>query len=302
MALIERLGEQLPLPDAPNRVNPYALELDSFEVLEATRHLVATEKPLIDKTTNPEIDDGINSFAVYFIDGAHPSAVASRAIEGRVFQEKWEYTPEETEEEATQYESNSAFFLVVDTTDSEKPRPAVSLRVADCLRGSSATVEYFKEINHDGGEMPPELRVSLEDVEHQLWDIVSVMAPNEYRNGSVSVWVYHALYKKSLELGIGRWISSIVDKEFANLSAIGIPFKPVTGIPEAQLCLSRANKKLRFGFYSAQVDDIHDAVNNQISVLEDAAGEETIYKTIARIARLALNGTSKPISADHLAA
>lgn len=301
MAIIERLGEYLPPAGLDDSLNPYALDLDSPEVLGATLHLVSTEQPLIDETTNPEIASQGKKYSVYYLDSNHPDAVACRAIEGKVYRE-WEYDADQTENEASSYESNSSFFLVVDITEPMQPKPAVSLRVADCLTGNSATIEYFNEINTEGSAVPDELVVSEEDMIKKLWDIVGVMAPSEYRDSTASVWIYHGLYKKSLEMGVGRWISSIVDKEYGNLSSIGIPFRAVSGIPRALLYLERANEKLGFGFYTANVEEIHDEVTAKISELETSEDQVEISRYIAKLARLALNGTTKSIDSSIIAA
>lgn len=301
MALIERLGEQFPPVDFDHRINPYALKLDSPEVLNATLNLVNSEQPLIDDSTNPEIASDGKNYSVYFLSSDHPASVVSRAIEGAIFPE-WEYDADQTEAEAAHYESNSSFFLVVDVTDPQTPKPAVSLRVADCLKGESATMEYFNEINIQNQATPVELQISDEDKVKQLWDIVGVMAPNEYRNSTVSVWAYHALYKKSLQMGVGRWISSIVDKEYKNLVSIGIPFREIEGVPKATLELPSSSRKLGFGFYTANVDEIHEEVSTQIAMLESSEKDVDISRYIAKLARLALNGTTKSIDSSIIAA
>ncbi len=296
MALIERLGEYLPPVHQDDRLNPYALELDSPEVLGATMHLVTTEKPFIDQTTNPDIAAEGRVFSVYFIGSDHTDSIISKSLEGAIYR-KWEYSAEQTRDDTLQYEGNSSFFVVVDMTDPYVPKPAASLRIADCLKGSSATIEYFNEKNNDGYSLPSELMVSEKDLKDQLWDIVGVMAAPEYRDGTVSVWAYHALYKKSLELGVGRWISSIVDKEIGNLHALGIPFREIKDVPKALLYLKRANEQLAFGFYTADVSEIHDEVSNQISELEAIEDESGGFRKIANIARLALNGTTAQVPA-----
>ncbi len=262
-------------------VNPYGVELDSPLILARTKDLVTTEIPYIDATTNPDIASENGVYSVYEVDACHPASDVARAIEGRVSVEDWEQDSAITQYDASLYEQNSRFFLVVDMSDPDKPKPAVSLRVADCMSGDSSTVNYFKECYGDSIALPPEM--SFGDPESRVWDVVGVMAPKSYRNGFASAWAYHALYKRSMELGIDSWIACIADKEYDNLKAVGIDFVPIQGLPKVELSLERSRKGIDFGFYTANVPLQGINVAKTIEGLDAKYGLSVLLRKIASI-------------------
>lgn len=285
MAIIE---QELPIELLQETHNEYAVRPDADHILQATKYLVANEAPFIDASTNPDIAVGTN-YAVYAFNGEHPAAKVSRAIEGTVMFEDWQQSPEQSQQEAKAYEQNSLFFLVVDTTDVDNPKPSASLRIADCLKGESETVQYYKAEHGNDAVLPKELTVTDEDVERGLWDIVGVMATKESRGGFASAWAYHALYKASQQMGVHRWISNITDNEFKNLDGLGIPFKLIEGTQKVEM--PRFDKPpILLGFYDINVDDIRQNMTNVISGLESATEHKSFYRLLAKLSRIAMDG------------
>jgi len=286
MAIIER---ELSTELFDGQHNEYAAQPTDAHILHQTKLLVDNEKPFIDSNNHPDINaDGM--YVVYAFDSTHPAAKISRAVEGAVMKDDWQQSPETSQEEAKSYESNSLFFLVVDTSDPELPKPSASLRIADCLDGGSETAQYYKAVHGEDAILPVELTVTQEDMQRGLWDIVGVMATKESRGGIASAWAYHALYKASQELNVHRWISNITDAEFKNLNGLGIPFKLIEGTEKVQM--PRGDKKpISFGFYNINVDDIRPNMTKVIHELESATEHKTFYGLLAKLSRIAMDGS-----------
>jgi hypothetical protein len=267
----------------------YSVHHDSELITYLVGELVKTEKPFIDKISNPDIVDAGSEFTVYKLSGTHPLSAVGRSIEGTVIEAEWRQDQIETASEASIYEHNSLFFLVIDTTDPDIPKPAASLRVADCLEGPSETVQFFKSLKGEDVDLPEELIVSELDQIEGLWDVVGVMAVKNYRGGNATAWAYHALYKASQDDSVHRWISNITDKEFRNLNSLGIPFKLIDGTEKVEL--PRGGKSpLVFGFYNIDVDEIRMNMTSVIEELESAEEHKEFYKLLAKLSRIAMDG------------
>lgn len=288
MALIERIPETT--PNSSRQFNAYALRPDQPCVLRTAKLLTESELPYIDKVSHPDIIEMGVDLAVYKFDGLHPAAEISRSIEGTVMSDDWHQSPDESMLDAQEYEANSLFFLVLDISDPSAPKPAASLRVANCLTGPSETVQYYQKISGETELLPRELNVLEEDKTRGLWDVVGVMADKAYRGGNVTAWAYHALYKASQEHGVHRWISNITDKEFKNLNSLGIPFRLIDGTMKVEMP-REGRSPITFGFYTIDVDDIRPNMTSVIGQLESATEHIDFYRLLAKLSRIAMDGS-----------
>jgi hypothetical protein len=272
--------------------NPYALTLHgegSEIVADATKTLIASEIPYIDKSTNPDI----GAFSVYKLDARHPLSFISRAIEGTVIMDEgWEKSPESIRAKTASYEDNSFFFLVIDSTDLTDPKPVASLRIADVLAGGSETQDFYVETYGSAVKFPSKLQVSDVDQTQGLWDIVGVMTDPERRgdNNDATAWAYHSLYTASLNEGVHRWVSNITDKEFRNLNNLGIPFVQIENTEKVLVEREGGKHPIPFGFYDLDVDNIRTSTESVITNLESATDHLTTRLRYASLARIALNG------------
>lgn len=243
----------------------------------------------IDKSSNPEIGEA----AVYVVNGNDPHSDLGRSLEGTVFMDEWGLPQEVTQEDFAPFEGNSTFLLLVDQSDVKDPKLAGALRLVDCMTGPSETEGSFREFFGDEIEYPIELQ--QQKTGEGLWDIATVSAPPEYRGGELSAWLYHGLYRYSLEQGVNKWISNINPKEIRNLKEyIGIPFERVAGLGNGVYESPYNGKKTNFGFYHIEVSDIFDEVSNLIIKREaDESDLRELSKLLAGVARIALLGHSQ---------
>lgn len=290
MSVIEK--ELLHTPDkTPD--NPYSLHPESGVVLSMTSLLVENRPPFMDKISNPDMEDNKISFAVYLLSSDDEFSDIARSIEGHVMGTDFNKSAEEVQKESRFVESNSLFFLVVDMTNPNEPKPAASLSVADCLMGPSETIQCYIE-NFGSESLPRDLTVTEEDQQRGLWDVMAVMSPVNNRKSKAAIWAYSALHKASRLANVHRWIASMTDKEFGSISGLGIPFNVVEGT--GKVSLDRPGKSsIHSGFHTINVDKIIESMTRTISHLENAArvdpNNEIGWKSIADIAHIAMDGT-----------
>lgn len=245
----------------------------------------------IDSGTNPSIGSDTSIFRV---DSTDANADVGRTLEAAVFSRDAGYTKEFIEEQFSPYDQNSIFLLLVKETAIGSQLAGV-FRVIDCTKGESETINFYKEFY--GEELPLEL--SAGNHGEKVWDLMSVAIDPRYRDGTNSAWLYHALYRMSLEGNVDRWISNITPKEIRNLrERLGIPLANIPGVKPA-IDVTPDGSKAEYGFYSVKVKDIGPGVAQRISDLEskvrsdDASEKEKRLGTVlSRVARIALNGES----------
>jgi hypothetical protein len=249
---------------------------------------------LIDRTTNPEI----GSLSIYGVDSKDPKADLGRTLEASIFKSDYGYGQGFIEEHFSPYDSNSFFFLAVDCKKADNPEIVGLLRVIDCSRGDSETVSMFKEFYGEKTALPEELDVNKG--EETIWDIFTVVVDPKHRNGVTSLWLYHALYRSSIDQGVDRWVSNITPGEIKNLrDRLGVPFKSISGT--GQVCDVMPNgKKVKYGFYYLDVDEIEPSARQRINDLEESLSskETSIVKKrmnalLLKVAKTALLGTSE---------
>jgi hypothetical protein len=266
--------------------NPY--RLTEIQLSNLLRKITTERVPYISKETNPDIEN----FSIYVIEGTDPDSNAARALEGKVFSHDWGLPEDATRDDFAPFEDNSDFILLIDTVDSDNPVIAGVLRIADCMKGPSETIGFFHETFGDEASLPDEM--TPDEQSQSLWDIVGVVADPEYRNGIGSAWLYHSLYRKSLEDGVTKWISNVTPKEMHNLKKyIGIPFEEIPGVETAHYTSPLDGKVTDFNFYSIQVSNIAEVVAAGINEKENNPKSD-LDSLLAFVARIALLGTSKP--------
>lgn len=268
--------------------NPY------FENIEYTSYLLdslVNDKStlMLDSISNPEL--AINQ-SIHFIDGKDTRSDVARALEGEVLAADWKQSHEVTAHEMALIEQNSSFFILVEKTE-QGPKTVGALRIASVLHDSDATeTKNFFKLNNPDASIPEGLNIQHGD--KNLWDIVGVVTDKEHRDGRASNWLYHALYKKSVDLRVPYWISNVHDKEFKNLNLLGIPFRLIEGTNKVEV--PTGNKVLKFGFYALRVENIRSEMELKIAELESTSENDTLSsfkRLIASMSRIAINGSTQ---------
>lgn len=240
-----------------------------------------------------ETNQAIGKLSIYKAAGQDPVSDVGRTLEADVFSQSAGYSPEYLEAYFSRYDPNSIFLIMVDES-SRQPELAGVLRVIDCAGGESETIDFFKEFHGEATPVPPELAGLPGE---KVWDVMSIVIDPRHRDGTKSTWLYHALYKMSLDEGVDRWISNIVPREIRNLrQRLGIPFADVPGLEPVSDVMPNGTQAT-YSFYYAEVAGLGQAVERRIQALESearAAGagekEQRIKTLYARLARIAYYG------------
>jgi hypothetical protein len=288
--------------------NPYAFDLDSPEAMLATWNLINSRMPFLDPTNYPDMET-INShgkvdrsLVVYKLEGRSPFTMLARAVEGEVMEKAWTLDRETARKDMEPYDDISSFFLLVDYAGKDEfgnrgPKVAGVLRIADCLKGKTDTQDYYLHDRPRGARLPSDLKVTDIDRKRGLWDVIGVMVRDEYRDGIASAWLYHALYSSSLAEDVHRWIGALTDREYTNLSGLGIPFNRIPGTPMKHM--ERKNKSpIPLTFHACKVDDIAESMMLTIDSLNDTAEKSeykmrSFFKLLSKIAQIALAGQAE---------
>lgn len=178
------------------------------------------------KKRAPEELPGDSRYVTVEIDPGSSFSNIGRYIEGLVFLEKFDNSPEMLKDAYSKYEKASRFFLSIDVKEGF---PTGALRVIDNSPAGLMTVNDV--------EAPP-FSVSKEAVasEHHIidfdkvWDVGTVAVLPQYRHGQgpVSIQLFRAMYLSAVDHNIEHLVSMIDDKLFKKLnSVLGIPFEPL---------------------------------------------------------------------------
>jgi hypothetical protein len=265
MAIIE----QYPTTDLERALvqNPYAIDVLSQDMVSLVTELSCTEA-YIDADQTADTD--MVATRVYMVEGTSKFADIARAVEGASYLDKWGQPKEITQSEAVGYDTESTFFIHIDESG-EKPKVLGALRILDCSRTFSETERYYaiKNPQFDSDGIEKELKdyafpsqLDLGDERSGVWDVVGLSAlgniESEYSK-MTSAWLNHVLYKRSLELGITRWISNITPKELKHLQTVGVEFSRVKNTGNV-FEISKKGKQLKFGFYWLDVAEVGKTV------------------------------------------
>ena len=260
--------------------NPYFLDYDSSVTQELLKDVVTSYIPYADGISNPDL----GTKRIYMLNGDQHGSDLGRVIEANVLKEdpKWGQSPEETSSDLAPLEANSRFFILVDMTENG-PELAGSLRIADCGKGTSETESFIKKTQGDI-ELPEVLQ--MKDGREGVWDVVYIAVRSEYQNGINSAWLYHALYKNSVEEGVREWTSNISRDEHKRLKMMGIPFARIVEIDEVEVP-SKINPEevQHFGFYHTNLDIVGDSVDATARKYETRSGSAAFVGKIALISR-----------------
>lgn len=276
--------------------NPY--EMDYSDMPEQINRISDSLSPYLTQTEVPNLPAG---FSIYRVDASDPLADPLKAFEATVKEKKWKEqdSRQKSREEAAPIEGNSFFFVLLDENE-PLHKIAATIRIADVTNdGPSETRAFFSRSFED--EIPDGLKTAA-DV--KTWDVVLVAAGKGYNNGTFTPWVYHSLYRASLEEGVERWIANINDHEHSNLQALSIPFKKVSDhvvtVPDSR------GKDILFRFYGINVLEIQESMarriieltkklliyeNTELSSLTENEQAEAIFGPICLdAAKIALRG------------
>jgi hypothetical protein len=154
-------------------------------------------------------------------------ANVARTIECTVFDEKFGNNPEEMNQGYGAYESQSIFFLSIDT---ETLEPVGALRVIENGPNGLKTINDIP--NHPGVQVEPvDENYEAEVYEHYgisdpntCWDIGTVAVPREFRDQGLSPLLYRAMYVASQKSGIKHFFSVIDRQAFSQMRLFGLPF------------------------------------------------------------------------------
>lgn len=236
------------------------------------------------------------------IRGSDPRCDVLIAFEVAVFEQSAGYSPEFLTQTFNAYNPTSIFFALIDQTLPDSPSLVGILRVIDCSAGPSESADFYREVFGDDVPLPPDLDVSRTD--NLVWDVMTVAARQDARSGLASAWLYHALYLRSVEEAVDRYISNMSTNEARNLiELVGIPFTEIPGAsPATDPALRTAEASYRF--YHCEIAPIRKALTQRLALLQkeseedmDAGGSLSAY--MARIIRIALDGEDSPANRSH---
>lgn len=200
-------------------------DLSEDEVQQLTEQLINDKKPNSDAR-----------IICYSLDKADPFANIARTIEREIFEQYFGNDADKMKEEYGPYESQSRFFLSVDT---ETKQPAGVLRVIENgPSGLKTLVDLEAMAELDDPTLPSISQTEIKQY-HQIesfddcWDVGTVAVRKPYRTGndiSTSVQLYRALYVSAMENGIDHFVSIIDSRPLEKMVGyLGIPFVPMIG-------------------------------------------------------------------------
>lgn len=170
----------------------------------------------------------------YSLDTADPFANVARTLECEIFEQYFGNDAQKMKEEYGPYESQSRFFLSVDT---ETMQPAGVLRVIENGPSGLKTLIDLEAMSELGDPTLPSISQTeiqrYHDVESfdDCWDVGTVAVRKPYRTGndiSTSVQLYRALYVSAMENGIDHFVSIIDSRPLEKMVGyLGIPFVPM---------------------------------------------------------------------------
>jgi hypothetical protein len=253
-------------------------------------------EPYLDAEQYPAMADERHHFVVFMIDGQDPMADIGRAVEGSVLANDWHLAPDVLAASRQEIEPTTTWFVIVDRTESMGAMAVGAMSVADCCRGVSETLQAAETVARQSGvALPPELRVQPVDRDMGLWDVMQISVLRSHRASRASQWLQYALYRASIEGGIGRWVCNMTDKEFHALTSAGIPFQRIAGIEGTDFWGGSA--AMKFGFQSINVAEIEHSVSAQIAQLLAAPNRKRFYRYLADAGSISINGhTADPPS------
>lgn len=239
----------------------------------------------MDKKGNPDL----GFLSVHRVESRDLLADLGRTSEANVFRTDYGYSRAFIEKHFRPYDNNSFFFIAINQEVPEKPEIVGLLRVIECNEGNSETVSMFREFY--GNKTPLPIELNFADTDDTVWDIFTVAVNPKYRNGFTSLWLYHALYRSSLEKDVKKWIANITPGEIRNLrDRLGIPFQaiPGTGLVFDEM---PNGKRIEYGFYHMNVSDVEPAALCRIAELEQDANNTELSDTKRKMSQLLLKIT-----------
>ena len=234
----------------------------------------------------------LGASTVFNIPGTADEANLGRHLEAEVLQTSWGAPLDEICRWFESIESTSRFFLLIDQS-AETPQLAGVLRVADCDRGHSETIEFFHEFYGAETALPGAIGRAI--ATPGTWEVVTVAVNPSFRNGRTSAWLYHALYRASLEADITDWIASVTPGELRNLRrSIGIPFIETPDCPpitETHTTADGRSKDVTFLFCTCDVSTVDITVRSKIEQYLSREGAQGGARSrLANTASIALWG------------
>jgi hypothetical protein len=268
----------------------YDLDPYSLEALELVAELQRTIAPFLGPDCYPDMAHAGERFLVYEMAPDVPFARVARGLEGRVLHDEWGISPGELADSRLGIEDCTTWFLLLSLAERDAPIPVGAMSVADCLGGKSETLRAAHRLSvRHGLEVPEALTVRPADIVGGLWDVMQISLLREHRRTNASPWLYHALYRSSLDAGVCRWVANMTRREFDLLTALAIPFVEVDGIRGTDW---DAPDDLDFGFQTIDVNAISPSMSKLIDALVSAHREDpnSGWLKLANVASVALRG------------
>lgn len=226
----------------------YSYELTPEQMSELTERLLAERPPVPGER-----------FVCYRLDGDDAYANIARTIECQVFKETFDEGPEDMQEGYGAYESQSRFYLSVDT---ENKTSTGMLRVIRNGPNGLKTLNDVAEENND-----PEYIQKVYDHYNitnpdECLDVGTVAVPRAHKGGSLLL--FRGMYVDSQQEGIKHFFSVIDEKPYEMMQFMGFPFKQLVGTKWG----SYAKSKNSIRVYG-DAPTFEDAVREQESRLDE---------------------------------
>ncbi|MCL5734730.1 MAG: hypothetical protein M1274_03935 [Actinobacteria bacterium] len=266
---------------APVSSTPYSRNPDELaNLLSSLRH--EATRVGIDAETYTDL----GSLTIYKVSGQDACADVGRTLEAKILGSEYGYAREFIEHHFQLFDRHSLFFVACIEDEAASTRLVGTLRIIDCAQGDSETVSMFREFYGENTPLPRELNFRPE--EDRVWDILSVAVERPYRNGITASWLYHALYKASLQENVKCWVANITPREAKNLICrLGIPFRTIRGVDPVH-DVPPNGTVVEYGFYHLNLVDCGPAVKLRMSHLEEAIEMAVPGSATARMNKLLL--------------
>lgn len=209
-------------------------------------------------------------FGCYIFSGKDPGSNLGRFVEGRVFMDAFDNTPEIMRAEYDRYDDASTFFVII---DHEAKLPVGVMRV---IENSEQGLKSFNDLEHS------ELQISTAKLFQELRinpdkcaDIATLAVLSEYRgqeaNYIPSLLLYRTLYITTLDNPRFDHAVTIIDRKAErNLQTLRLPFKPID-----QRYFSYLDSPQSRALYAVNEEFYPTVEQSRKALLEKAATDES---------------------------
>lgn len=300
---------------------------------ETARYLATVIRPQV-RGSETDMPSG-RFIGVEVTDADAEMADVARGLEAEVFGKAFGDTPDALMQLYGPHESNSRFFVVIDTERrrraSFKKSPSVvgvmrvgegyvaealtiskaAEELADPATGNKLTVDQIKQ--HHG------IHPSAEATGNKVWDIMTMAIDPAYRAGSrlgrravVTALLQRMFINAGEKSGITKVFTLIDSGALRGLKSIGIPFEDVAGIDQEFAVEGSAKSRAQFGDLtkfrpaaSRRYEELSERTSNEGVVsrikrygLVKALFKDPIKRNIAGMASKGINNIDRSLTAD----